>query len=140
MQHDEFGVLNWFIRKAMDDETIPVFGDGRILRDFMYVGDLVDCFLKVAACPQAYGEVFNVGTGVPITFIDLAQKIVDIAGSGEVDFTEFTPERKEVEPGDYYTDISKIKRVVGWGPQTSLDEGITRTIEFYKEHKKAYWS
>jgi len=140
MQHDEFGVMNWFIRKAMDDEIIPVFGDGMILRDFLYVGDLVECLLMVATCPQAYGEVFNVGTGVPINFIDIARKIVDIVGSGSVDFTEFTPERKEVEPGDYYTDITKIKRVVGWSPQTSLDEGIKRTIEFYKEHKKAYWS
>jgi UDP-glucose 4-epimerase len=140
MQHDEFGVLNWFIRKAMDDETIPIFGDGKILRDFLYVGDLVDCFLMVAAYPQAYGEVFNVGTAIPVSFIDLAKKIVDIAGKGSVDFAEFTPERKEVEPGDYYTDISKIKRVVSWGPQTSLDEGIKKTIEFYKEHKKAYWS
>jgi UDP-glucose 4-epimerase len=139
MQHDEFGVLNWFIRKAMDDETIPVFGDGRILRDFLYVGDLVDCFLMVAAYPQAYGEVFNVGTGIPINFIDLATKIVEIAGSGSVDFIEFTPERKEVEPGDYYTDISKIKGVVGWEPKTSLDEGIKRTIAFYRHYKGKYW-
>ena len=139
MQHDEFGVLNWVIRKAMDDETIPVFGDGRILRDFLYVGDLIDCFLAVAVSPQAYGEVFNVGTGIPITFVDVAKKIVDIAGSGSVDFTEFTPERKEVEPGDYYTDISKIKRVVGWEPKTSLDNGIKSTIDFYRQHKEHYW-
>ncbi|MBW2039438.1 MAG: GDP-mannose 4,6-dehydratase [Deltaproteobacteria bacterium] len=139
MQHDEFGVLNWFIRKAMDDETIPVFGDGRILRDFLYVGDLVGCFLMVASCPQAYGEVFNVGTGVPISFIDLGKMIVDIAGRGKVAFTEFTKERKEVEPGDYYTDISKIKRIVGWEPKTDLREGIKKTIEFYKKYKREYW-
>jgi UDP-glucose 4-epimerase len=140
MQHDEFGVLNWFIRKALDNETIPVFGDGRILRDFLYVDDLVDCFLMVAASPQAYGEVFNVGTGIPINFIDLGKKIVAIAGSGRVAFTEFTAERKEVEPGDYYTDISKIKRIVGWAPKTDLDEGIKKTIGFYKKYKKQYWS
>lgn len=139
MQHDEFGVMNWFIRKAMDGETIPVFGDGMILRDFLYVGDLVECFLMVATYPQAYGEVFNVGTGVPISFIDVARKIVDIAGNGRVDFTEFTPERKEVEPGDYYTDISKIKGVAGWEPTISLDEGIKRTIAFYQKHKERYW-
>lgn len=139
MQHDEFGVLNWFIRKAMDNETIPVFGDGSILRDFLYVGDLVDCFLMAATCSQAFGEVFNVGMGIPINFIDLANKIVKIAGSGKVAFTEFTPERKEVEPGDYYTDISKIKTVVGWEPKTSLDEGIRRTIEFYRQHRHQYW-
>jgi UDP-glucose 4-epimerase len=139
MAHDEYGVLNWFIRKAIDDEVIPVFGDGRILRDFLYVDDLVDCFLQVATCDRAYGEVFNVGSGLAISFIDLAKKIVEVTGKGKVAFTEFTQERKEVEPGDYYTDISKIKRVVGWSPQTSLEEGLRRTVEFYRKNKEAYW-
>jgi len=139
MAHDEYGVLNWFIRKAIDREVVPVFGDGRILRDFLYVDDLVDCFLQVATRDQAYGEVFNVGSGIPISFIDLAKKIVKIAESGKVTFTEFTQERKEVEPGDYYTDISKIKRLVGWKPKTDLEEGLRRTIEFYRKYKKEYW-
>ncbi len=139
MAHDEYGVLNWFIRKAIDGEIIPVFGDGRILRDFLYVDDLVDCFLQVALCPSAYGEVFNVGTGIPISFIDLAKKIVEIAGSGKVAFTEFTQERKEVEPGDYYTDISKIKGIVGWKPEIGLEEGLRKTVEFYRKYKKKYW-
>jgi UDP-glucose 4-epimerase len=139
MAHDEYGVLNWFIRKAIDNEPIPVFGDGRILRDFLFVDDLVNCFLKAATCKKAYGEVFNVGTGVPINFIELAEKIVQIAGTGKVAFTEFTQERKEVEPGDYYTNISKIKRIVGWEPETSLEEGLRKTIEFYRKYKKEYW-
>jgi UDP-glucose 4-epimerase len=139
MAHDEYGVLNWFIRKAIDDEVVPVFGDGRILRDFLFVDDLVDCFLRVATRDQAYGEVFNVGSGIPISFIELAKKIVKIAGSGKVTFTEFTQERKEVEPGDYYTDISKIKRLVGWEPKTNLEEGLRRTIEFYRRFKREYW-
>jgi UDP-glucose 4-epimerase len=139
MVHDEYGVLNWFVRKAIDDEVIPVFGDGRILRDFLYVDDLVECFLQIATCDQAYGEVFNVGTGIPISFIALAKKIVDIAGSGRVAFTEFTQERKEVEPGDYYTDISKIRKMVGWRPRIGLDDGLKRTIEFYRKYKKQYW-
>jgi UDP-glucose 4-epimerase len=139
MAHDEYGVLNWFIRKAIDNELIPVFGNGHILRDFLYVDDLVECFLQVAICPSAYGEVFNVGTGIPISFIDLAKKIVKVADSGKVAFTEFTKERKEVEPGDYYTDISKIRKVVGWTPKTDLSEGLKKTIEFYRKHKKEYW-
>jgi len=139
MAHDEYGVLNWFIRKAIEDEMIPVFGDGLILRDFLFVDDLVDCFLRIAACDEAYGEVFNVGTGVPISFIDLAKKIVEIAGMGKVALTEFTKERKEVEPGDYYTDISRIRRIVGWEPRIDLNEGLRKTIEFYRRHRKEYW-
>lgn len=139
MAHDEYGVLNWFIRKALDDEMVPVFGDGRILRDFLYVDDLVDCFLQVATYDPAYGEVFNVGSGIPISFIELAKKIVKITGKGKVAFTEFTQERKEVEPGDYYTDISKIKRLVGWEPTIGLEDGLRKTVEFYRKNKKEYW-
>ena len=139
MAHDEYGVFNWFIRKALDGEMIPVFGDGRILRDFLYVEDLVECLLMVAATEGAYGEVFNVGGGVPVSFHELAQTIVKVVGSGQVGFTEFTRERKEVEPGDYYTDISKIKKIVGWKPETGLEEGIRRTADFYRKHRKEYW-
>jgi UDP-glucose 4-epimerase len=139
MAHDEYGVFNWFIRKAMDDELIPVFGDGHILRDFLYVADLVKCLLMVAAEDRAYGEVFNVGTGAPVSFYDLARTIARVVGSGKVGLTEFTRERKEVEPGDYYADISKIGRLVGWAPETSLEEGIRMTADFYGMHRKEYW-
>jgi len=139
MAHDEYGVFNWFIRKALDDEAIPVFGDGRILRDFLYVGDLVECLLMTALEERAYGQVFNVGVGVPVSFHELAQRIVEVAGTGRVSFTEFTQERREVEPGDYYADISKIKRLVGWVPKTSLEEGIRKTVAFYRAYRKEYW-
>jgi UDP-glucose 4-epimerase len=140
MEHDEYGVFNWFIRKALDNEVIPVFGDGRILRDFLYVEDLIDCLLSIARTDAAYGDVFNVGSGVPVSFYDLARKIVDVVGTGRVDFAEFTQERKEVEPGDYYADISKIKRVTGWAPRTPLAEGIRKTADYYRTYKKEYWA
>ena len=139
MRHDEFGVVNWFIRKAIEGEMIPVFGDGRIIRDFLYVDDLVECLLTVTSSGVAYGEVFNVGTGVPTSFVELAKLIVEVAKSGSYRFTEFTQERKEVEPGDYYTDISKINGMVKWQPRISLREGLERTIEFYRKHKAHYW-
>ncbi len=139
MAHDEYGVFNWFIRRAIDNEEIPVMGDGKILRDFLYVEDLVSSMLKVASTGEAYGKVFNVGTGVPVSFFDLAEKIVAIAGSGRTRFTDFTQERKEVEPGDYYADITRIKNVAAWEPVVSLDEGIAKTIDFYRRFKKEYW-
>lgn len=139
MKTDEYGVLNWFIRKAIDGENIHVFGDGRILRDYLYVDDLVDCLIEVSLCEQAYGDVFNVGSGTAINFVDLAKKIVDITKRGSYTFTEFTEERRALEPGDYYSDISKIKSAVGWAPRTSLDEGIKKTVDYYLQYKSHYW-
>ncbi len=139
MAHDEYGVFNWFIRKAMDNEVIPIFGDGRILRDYLYIDDLTESLITIADSDGAYGEVYNVGSGVPLSFVDLANKIIEISGSGRVDYTEFTTERKALEPGDYYADITKIKKTINWSPKISIDEGIKKTIEYYKKYKEHYW-
>ncbi|MEA3223413.1 MAG: GDP-mannose 4,6-dehydratase [Thermodesulfobacteriota bacterium] len=140
MTHDEYGVFNWFIRKAIDDEALPVFGDGKIIRDFLYIDDLIECLLMSVPVKKAVGEVFNVGTGIPVTFKEIAEKIVNIAGKGTCKFTDFTKERAEVEPGDYYADISKLKRIAGWEPKISMEDGIKRTVEFYKRYREHYWS
>jgi len=71
--------------------------------------------------------------------LELAETIVRVAGSGRWEFAPFTPERKAQEPGDFYSDISKIRRVVGWEPKTSLEEGLRRTIEYYRRYKDKYW-
>lgn len=139
MAHDEYGVFNWFIRKAMDNEVIPIFGDGRILRDYLYIDDLTESLVTIAMSDGAYGEVYNVGSGVPLSFVELAKKIIDIAGTGRVDHTEFTTERKALEPGDYYADITKIKKTIDWSPKITLEDGIKRTIEFYTKYKEHYW-
>jgi UDP-glucose 4-epimerase len=139
MAHDEYGVFNWFIRKALDNETIPVFGKGTILRDYIYVDDLTECLVSVALNDSCYGDVYNVGTGIPVSFTELAEKIVNIIGSGSIEHTGFTEERKALEPGDYYADISKIIKTTGWRPRVSLDEGIKTTAEYYKKYKSYYW-
>lgn len=139
MMHDEYGVLNWFIRKAIDDEVIPVFGSGKILRDFLFIDDLRDAILMAGLNSDSYGKIFNVGTGKPTNFIELARIIVRIAKAGRTKFTEFSQERKEIEPGDYYADISKICRIVGWKPHVDLEAGIKKTVEYYKKYKRYYW-
>jgi len=132
-------VIPRFISLLLRNESPVIYGDGKQSRDFTDVANAVQANLLAVSEPRANGEVFNVGTGVPISFLDLAKTIVKVAGTGKVTFTEFTQERKEVEPGDYYTDISKIKRIVGWVPRTSLEEGVKKTIEFYRKHKEEYW-
>lgn len=139
MMHDEYGVLNWFIRKAIDNEEIPVFGNGKILRDFLYVDDLINALLAAGASSEAYGNIFNVGTGKPINFAELAELVIKVVKSGSFKFTDFTKERKEIEPGDYYADISKIKKYIGWQPEVSLEDGIRATVDYYRQYKDKYW-
>jgi UDP-glucose 4-epimerase len=139
MKHNRYGVVNWFVRLALDDEVIPLMGDGHILRDFAYVDDVVDALLLSAERREADGTIFNVGCGSPIDFGDLARTIVRIAGSGRIEYVPFTEERKALEPGDYYADISKIKATLGWAPRVGLEEGLQRTVEYYRAHRDRYW-
>jgi UDP-glucose 4-epimerase len=83
--------------------------------------------------------VFNVGIDRPTNFVQLAEAIVRVAGTGRWEFAPFTPERKAQEPGDFYSDISKIRQVVGWEPITPLEEGLQKTVAYYRQHKSHYW-
>ena len=139
MKHDRYGVLNWFIRLAMDDETIPIFGDGQILRDFLYVDDLTDALMQCGLTESAYGETFNVGCGEPISFLALIRQIIAVTGKGRYEFTGFTAERKALEPGDYWSDITKIKSIVGWEPHTALQDGLEQTVAYYTANRDFYW-
>lgn len=140
MKHSQYGVANWFVRLAIDGETIKLFGDGRIRRDFVYVDDCVDALLMCAACGDARGQIFNVGIDRPTNFLELVETLIEVAGSGRWAFAPFTPERKAQEPGDFYSDISKIRRVVGWSPKTSLREGLQATVNYYHAHRDQYWT
>jgi UDP-glucose 4-epimerase len=139
MRHSRFGVANWFVRQALDDATIQVFGDGSLLRDFLYMQDAVDAMVRCAATEEAYGQVFNVGNSRASSFRELAETVVRVAGSGRWEFAPFSPERAAQEPGDFCSDVRKIKRVVGWEPTTPLDEGVERTVRYYRLHRPRYW-
>jgi UDP-glucose 4-epimerase len=139
MKHSHYCVANWFVRLAIEDATIRVFGDGQIKRDFLYIDDCVDALLLSARSDAARGEVLNVGIDQPTTFLQLAQTLLRVAGSGRWELAPFTPERKAQEPGDYFSDISKIRRLVGWQPRTSLEDGLRQTVDYYRLHKRHYW-
>lgn len=139
MRHSRFGVLNWFVRQALDGKTIKVFGDGKILRDFLYIDDCVEAILMSGLSETAEGEIMNVGWDRPACFLEVAKLIVEITQSGKWEHADFSQERKLQEPGDYYSDISKIKKLVGWEPKVSLREGIQKTVDYYQNYKKYYW-
>jgi UDP-glucose 4-epimerase len=140
MKHSQYGVVNWFVRQALDGEPIRVFGSGRIFRDFVYVDDCVDALLVAAACDRAVGEVFNVGWDRPTSFLDLARTLERLCDGCTWHFAPFSPERAAQEPGDFYSDITKIRSVVGWEPRTTLEDGLRQTLAYYRRHRDHYWA
>ena len=139
MRHSHFGVVNWFVRLALEGKPIPVFGTGKILRDFLYVDDCVEALLAVAVEPGAVGEIVNVGNDRASTFLEVAETLREILPDTEIVFTEFSPERKAQEPGDFVSDITKIRRLTGWEPRVGLREGLERTVAFYRDRKAEYF-
>ncbi|HVG09360.1 MAG TPA: NAD-dependent epimerase/dehydratase family protein [Thermoanaerobaculia bacterium] len=139
MRHSQFGVVNWFLRLALEGRPIPIFGSGKILRDFLYVEDCVEALMRAAEEPKAVGEILNVGHDHPSTFLEVAEILREIVPGTRIEFTEFTPERRAQEPGDFVSDIAKIRRLVNWEPKVGLREGLARTAEFYRERHEDYF-
>jgi UDP-glucose 4-epimerase len=139
MKHPHFGVVNWFVRLALTGEPVPIFGTGKILRDFLYVDDCVEALVAAAVEPATVGEVLNVGDDRASTFLEVAEILRDLVPGTRIVFTDFTPERTAQEPGDFVSDISKIRRLTGWQPSIGLREGLARTVEFYRERRADYF-
>jgi nucleoside-diphosphate-sugar epimerase len=138
LKHNRQGFIGWFIRLAIENATINIYGDGSQLRDFVYVDDAADAFLRAGADDACNGEVFNVGGSAPISHRELTSLLIELAGSGRVSFIEWPPEKKAIDIGDFYADSSKFIGATGWQPTVALRDGLQRTLSFYRQHLDQY--
>ncbi|MEI6705034.1 MAG: NAD-dependent epimerase/dehydratase family protein [Deltaproteobacteria bacterium] len=139
MKHSKYGIVNYFIRKAMDGETIEVFGDGSQLRDYIYVEDIVDAMIVAGVTSEADGEVFNLGSGLSVSFFIMAETVVDLVGSGAIRKVPWPENYRIIEGGDFECDISKAREVLKWQPDHSLKDGIIKTVAYYNSRRSSYW-
>jgi UDP-glucose 4-epimerase len=139
LQHNRQGFIAWFIRQAIDGETIELFGDGKQQRDLNHVADVVEALLCAGASEEAEGEIFNLGGIEPISLADLAAELISITGQGSINPVPFPAERQLIEIGNFYSDASKIESLLGWRPRVPLRAGLEQTIAFYQEHRAQYW-
>jgi len=140
IRHNRQGFIGWFIRLAIEGRTIQIFGDGSQIRDFVFVDDASEAFLKAGASDACNGDVFNVGGDEPISHRDLAHLLIDVAGSGSVEFVDWPPEKKAIDIGSFYSDSQKFRSAVGWQPRVGLREGLERTVAYYRDHFSHYVS
>jgi UDP-glucose 4-epimerase len=138
IRHDRQGFIGWFIRLAIEDRTIQIYGDGSQLRDFVHVDDAADAFLRAGACDACNGEVYNVGGDRPISHRELTTMLIDVAGSGRVEYVDWPAEKKAIDIGSFYADSTKFKRVTGWSPSVALGDGFRMTVAFYRQHLDRY--
>jgi UDP-glucose 4-epimerase len=138
IKHNRQGFIAWFIRLAIENQTISIFGDGSQLRDFVYVDDAADAFLRAGAMDACNGEVFNVGGDEPFDHRRLTTMLVELAGTGRIEYVAWPPEKKAIDIGSFYADSSRFKTLTGWSPTVSMRDGLKQTIAFYRDHLSQY--
>jgi UDP-glucose 4-epimerase len=128
-------VLPRFVKAAVSDQPLTVYGDGTQSRTFCSVTDVVDALVLLMDSKESIGQAFNIGSTNEITITELAQKVIMLTNSrSEIIYrkhTEIFGDHFE-EPQRRVPDISKIKKVVGWQPKRSLDEVIIEIAEYLK--------
>jgi len=138
MKHHRQGVLNWFIRQIIDGATIKIYGSGSQIRDTNYVDDVVDALLLAMMHEETAGEVYNIG-GEPFSLVDFVEKLIEVNGGGSYEIIEYPCELKTIEIGNYIANYDKFSTLTGWKPKVNLEEGLKRTLAYYKQCKSMYW-
>lgn len=138
IKHSKYSLVGWFIRQAMEGQVIKIFGDGVQLRDYIFVDDIVNAMMKCAEAPGAAGEVINLGSGNSSRFCDMVSMVINTVKNGRMEFIPWPANYEKIETGDVSVDISKLKSITSWQPAYSLEEGIKKTFEYYKEYYDKY--
>jgi dTDP-glucose 4,6-dehydratase/UDP-glucose 4-epimerase len=131
--------LGIWIRLLIEGSPIQVFGDGLQLRDFNYVDDVVEAMLLAGLSNQSNGKIYNLGSSEVVSLNKLAELMIEIHGSGVANIIPFPADRKTIDIGDYYSDFSLIHRELGWTPRVTLNSGLKKTFDYYREHSNYYW-
>lgn len=121
-----------FIQQALSNKPLTVYGDGSQTRSFCYIDDLIDGLLKAMFSKETTGEIINLGNPNEMTILSLAEHIRQMCkSSSEMVFSPLP----EDDPLQRRPDISRAERLLGWKPKIFLDEGLTRTIEWFLKGK-----
>ncbi|HYF08248.1 MAG TPA: NAD-dependent epimerase/dehydratase family protein [Acetobacteraceae bacterium] len=133
--------LGIWIRRVLEGEPFEVWG-GAQLRDLTYVDDVTEAFLRAAECAEqadVAGQVFNIGGSPPTSLLDLARRLIAANdGSGSFVTKEFPADRAPIDIGSYAADDRLFRAATGWAPRVDLDEGLRRSLDWYRARLSDY--
>jgi UDP-glucose 4-epimerase len=130
--------LGWWIRQAVAGEEILVYGDGRQMRDFTYIDDVVRAFLLTGCRALFQGEAYNLGGCEVVALADLAALLVDLAGRGCYRLVPWPEERLAIDIGSYTGNYQRAREVLGWQPVVPLRAGLAQTLDYYRANWEHY--
>jgi nucleoside-diphosphate-sugar epimerase len=130
MQKDDGRVVSNFINGSLSGEVLNIDGDGSQTRSFCYVSDMVEGIAKAMFSEGTSAQIFNLGNPDEYTVKELADKIIQLTNSKPE--IKYSGVFREDDPMRRQPDISRAKKILGWEPKTSLDDGLQKTIEYYR--------
>ncbi len=132
MRADDGRVVTNFVAQALRGESLTVYDDGSRTRSFCFVSDLVDGMLRLVQ--SDHHEPVNLGNPNEMSILEFAERVVKLSGTGaEVDFIKPEDERTQDDPKTRRPDISKARELLGWEPSVSLDDGLSKTIDYFRD-------
>jgi UDP-glucose 4-epimerase len=132
------GVLSGFFMRLLLGLPLEIFGDGEQLRDPVYVDDAVDALLRAGSAEGLQSRVFNVGGPEVLPLGEIAGMFSRLADAPQPVYGPFPREASRIDIGNFFTDSTRIRYELEWKPKTSLLEGATRTLQFFREHLTDY--
>lgn len=122
-------VTGMFIQKLLNNKSPIIFGDGMQTRDFVFIEDNIKATIKAIETDKSNGQAINIGNGRPITILDLAESIIKLTGKKDIK-PVFKPARDDIR--HRFPDVSKMIKLLNFRPKFNLEEGLIKTIEYYK--------
>jgi nucleoside-diphosphate-sugar epimerase len=130
--------LGIWVRNLLENKPIIIFGNGHQIRDYNYVEDVIDGFIRLASSEISNGKVYNLGAHQPLSLNDTAQIMLQLKPDCNCEHIPFPEKRKSIDIGDFYGDFTKIQQELGWYPKTSFSDGIAETIAYYQKNLASY--
>lgn len=138
IKHNKYSMVGWFLRQALDGETINIFGDGLQERDYLYINDITEAFLLLAEKGNS-GEIYNLGSNEKVTFVQMVDTVLEEVGNGNKKHIPWPENYEKNETGNYVPDVTKMRRDTGWEAKIDLRTGVRHMVEYYKKYKEYYY-
>ena len=129
--------LGIWLRRVLEGAAFEVWG-GEQRRELLFVEDAVEAFLIAALNRETAGQALNIGGGEPYSLLGLAEALIRANGGGHFERREFPEERKRIDIGDFVTDDGRFRELTGWVPRVDLDDGLARSLKYYRRHLTDY--
>ena len=134
IKHPKYTNIDYFNGQALGGKTISGFENGNQLRDYIFVEDLADAFIAASVTKKSKGQVFNIGSGKIIPFLDMVKRNIRVVGYWSFQNSSWPEYTTNVEIGNYITNIDKAKKILSWTSNKDFKTGLSKTVEFYSKH------